>query len=46
MCDLHLFLLDLNFVKKSLIDFWWFFEKDLILELETWNFEFETWKKN
>ena len=41
----HLLILDLNFIKKILIDCWWFFEKDLIfktwiLELETRNFEF------
>ena len=30
MCDFHLSLLDLNFfifAKKTLIGFWWFFEK-------------------
>ena len=46
MCDFHLSLLDFIFTKKTLIDFWWFLEKDFIfeiwsLELETWNFE--TW---
>ena len=51
MCDFHLYLLDFIFIKKTLIDFWWFFEKrfyfwNLKLGIGNWKFwilNFENW---
>ena len=51
MCDFHLYLLDFIFIKKTLIDFWWFFEKrfyfwNLKLRIRNWKFwilNFENW---